>query len=212
MEWFRTLATAAALLALFSLTEHARHRGLSSVVTRRLAHAVGAGAAATFPLYLQLRDVLLLSAAFAAFLAYTWLRGSLLSIHGVTRLSVGAPLFPLGLGLAALASWYHPGAFAFASLVLALADPAAAVVGQRLPRPGWRVAGGKKTAGGSLALFSVSLTLGTIFAAASGGPRLLATVVVSAVLTVIEGSLGYGLDNLLLPPAAAMLGQTLLGL
>lgn len=129
MEWFLTLATAAALLALFALTENAWHRGFPPDVTRRLAHVVGAGAAATFPIYLQLRNVLVLAAGFTAFLTYTWLRGSLVSIHGVTRPSAGAALFPAGLGLAALAAWDHPAAFAFAALVLAFADPAAALVG-----------------------------------------------------------------------------------
>lgn len=212
MEWLLTLATAAAVFVLFAVSESFAHRGVSAESTRQFEHVVGAGTAATFPLYLQLRDVLLLAWVFTLFLSYTWLRGSLRSIHGVARPSLGALLFPIGLALAALAAWGHPGAFAFAALVLALADPAAARVGTRVTGIEWRVTGGKKSVSGSLAFFLVSVVLVAIFGVASGELRPLTAIAVAATLTMIEGSLGYGLDNVPLPLGAALLGETLLGL
>ena len=212
MEWLLTLATATALFVLFCTSEAALHRGVRAEVTRRLAHVVGAGTVATFPLYLQLRDVLLLAAGFTLFLTYTWIRGSLRSIHAVVRPSIGAPLLPIGLWFAALAAWGHPGAFAFAALVLACADPAAATVGNLVTSPGWRVIGGKKSLSGSLIVFIVSVALATMFRLASGDMLSLKVFAAAGILTLIEGSLGYGLDNVLLPLTAAILGETLLGL
>ncbi len=61
-----------------------------------------------------------------------------------------------------------------------------------------------------LALFVVVAGLGAIFGIAVGDLRPVKLAAAAAVLSVIEGSLGYGLDNLLLPLAASVLGQTLL--
>lgn len=212
MEWLLTAASAVALLGLFALTETARRRGLRAETTRRFAHAAGAGVAALFPLYLQLRDVLFLATLSTAFLLATWWHDRLGSIHAVTRPTAGALIFPIGLALAAVVAWPHPRAFAFAALVLALADPAAAIAGERLRGPAWRLAGSRKTLSGSLAFFVVSAALGLMFAASSSEMRPMAAVVVAAALTAIEGCLGYGLDNLPLPVAAAILGETLLSL
>ncbi len=212
MEWLLTAATAAALVALFVASEMAAHRGIPAEITRRLAHVMGAGTAAAFPLYLRLRDVLVLAAVFSVFLTYTWIQGYLSSIHAVARPSIGAPLFPIGLGVAAFAVWGHVGAFALAALVLAFADPAAATVGNRVSSPGWRVIGGEKSLSGSLTLFIVSVVLATIFSVASSDQRPLNILAAGAILTVVEGSLGYGLDNLLLPLAAAVAGEALLSL
>jgi dolichol kinase len=212
VEWVLTIATAAALALLFAATEIARRHGLPAETTRRGAHVLGAGAVAAFPLYLRLRDGLLLAAAAGTFLTYTWVRSRLPSIHAVGRPSAGAPLFPIGFAVAALVVWGHPIAFAFAALVLALADPAAAIAGERIGSPAWRVAGGRKSLSGSAAFFTVSLALGMVAGVASGDPRPPAAVVVAGILTLIEGSLGYGLDNLPLPVVTAVLGETLLGL
>jgi dolichol kinase len=210
VEWLLTLATAAGFLALFAASEAAFHRGIPADTTRRLTHVAGAGAAATFPWYLQLRDVVLLACAFTTFLAYTWIRASLNSIHGVTRPSAGALFFPIGLGCAALVAWGHPIAFAFGALVLALADPAAGAMGVRITSRDWRVLGDKKSLNGSLAHFVVVAGLGTIFGIAVGDLQPVKLAAAAGVLTVIEGSMGYGLDNLLLPLTAAVLGETLL--
>jgi dolichol kinase len=216
MEPVWTLATGAAFCGLFMLTEAARHNGWPAETTRRVAHAVGAAFAATFPWFLHLRDVVLLAVGFTLYLSWTWMRGSLRSVHDVARPTVGALVFPAGLLFAALVTWTHPLALAFAALVLAFGDTAAAMVGSRragvsAPRM-YRVSGGTKTVRGSAAMFAVTLALALGFGALVGDPRPLAALIVAAALTVIEGSLGYGLDNLPLPLAAGLLAESLLGL
>lgn len=206
------LATASALFALFAVAEFARRRGLPAETTRRLTHTVGAATAALFPLYLVLAEVVLLAAVFTAFLTLTWLRHSLRSIHDVDRPTVGALIFPAGLLLTALLVWQRPAAFAYAALVLALADTAAAAIGERLRSPNWKVAGGRKSLVGSLAFFTVALTLALAFTAASGHVSVLAALAAAMLLTLVEGSLGYGLDNLPVPVMSGVLGQYVLKL
>ena len=98
------------------------------------------------------------------------------------------------------------------ALVLALADPAAALAGRRLPSPAWSVVGGRKSLSGSGAFFLATLILAFLFSYAActiNVPGLLGT---AAILTVLEGGLGYGLDNLPLPLLAGLCGKYWLGL
>ncbi|HZT96514.1 MAG TPA: hypothetical protein VFB34_06720 [Chloroflexota bacterium] len=211
VETAETLATGAGLLALLALVEILGRRRLPHDITRRLAHMGSGAEAATFPLYLHLRDALLLAVGFGLLLAWAWREGKLRSIHDVARPTVGATAFPLGLALAALISWSHPFAFAFAALVLALSDPAAAMIGGRRAMRRWSWPGGK-TPAGTGAFMLVSFVLAVDFGLATSDPRPLAAVLVSGVLAAIEAPLLWGLDNLVVPVAAAVLGSTLLGL
>jgi phytol kinase len=212
MEAALTIATAVALTGLFSITQWLAGRGVSTQITRRLAHVVGAVTASLSPLYLQRRDFLLLGLAFCLFLSWTSFRHRLRSIHEVARGGVGAQTFPLGLALAAAAAWPHPSAFSFAALVLGLADPAAAIVGTRVGGYGWRIPLGRKTAAGSSTFFAVTLVLAIGFGLAVDGFTLAGSVVAALVLAAIEAFSQFGLDNLVLPLSAALLGMMLLGL
>jgi phytol kinase len=201
------LGTTVGLLGLFAASEFAGRRGLAAETTRRLIHVIGAGTTALFPLYLHLSEVVALAVAFTAFLGWTYVRGSLRSVHAVGRPTLGAVVFPIGLGLAAIAVWSHPAAFAYAALVLALADSAASVVGRRMTGPSWPVAGGRKSALGSGTFFIVAFVLGMTFAVVAGSSLILAAVGTAAVLTAVEATLGFGLDNLVIPVVAGLLGE-----
>ena len=196
-----------ALLGLFAVSEFARRYGQPAETTRRLVHVAGAGTTALFPFYLRLTEVVALAVVFSAFLIGTRVRGSLKSVHAVARPTAGALIFPAGLLLAAVAVWSHPAAFSYAALMLALPDPAAAVVGRRFGSLRWRVPGGEKTVLGSLTFFAVAFVVGMGFAVAAGNGSLLAVAAAAAVLTIIEAALGYGLDNLFIPVAAGLLGE-----
>ena len=205
MNWIGISCTMLAVLVLFAATEWLRRRGVSADVTRSTAHIVGGGFAAAFPLYLGLEDVLLIGGVMTVVLATTALRGGLPSIHAVERRTIGAVALPLGGMLTAIATWPAPGAFSYAVLVLAIADPAAAAAGRLVGGPGWRVFGGAKTIAGSAAFFGVALAL---TAAVSGA--VVPAVAVPLMLTIVEGALGYGLDDLAIPLAAGVLARTLL--
>jgi phytol kinase len=206
------LLTAVAQGSLLIGVEIGFRRGLGIETTRRIAHAVGAVSVGFLPLFLHLPELIALALLFTAVLAVTRGRNMLRSVHAIDRASVGALVFPAGLLLAVLIGWHHPGAIAYAALVLGLADPAAAVVGTRMKSFGWAVMGGQKTLSGSGAFFIVTLAVGLLIGSATGGPHLLAAVAAAAVLTAIEGSIGYGLDTRPVPALASALGIALLGL
>ena len=201
------LATALGLLGLFALSEVGRRRGLPAETTRRFVHVAGAGATALFPLYLNLGEVVGLAVVFTAFLGWTYIRGSLRSVHAVARPTLGAVVFPVGLGLVAIAVWSHPAAFSYAALVLALADPAASVVGRRMAGPSWTVPGGRKSVPGSVGFLIVAFALGTTFVGVEGSGMFLAAAGSAVALTAVEAGLGFGLDNLLVPLIAGLLGE-----
>jgi dolichol kinase len=111
------------------------------------------------------------------------------------------------LVVAAIVLWSHPAAFSYAALVLAFADPAASVVGQRWTSPTWSIPGGRKSLFGSLTFFAVAVAVATAFAWGAGSGTMLAVAGIAAVLTGIEASLGFGLDNLFIPVVAGFLGE-----
>jgi dolichol kinase len=204
--------TAVAQGGLLVAVEIGFRRGLGPETTRRIAHAVGAVSIAFLPLFLQLPELIVLAVLFTAVLVLTRGRNLLRSVHAVDRASVGALVFPAGLLLAVLVGWHHPGAIAYAALVLGLADPAAALVGTRVKGVGWAVVGGHKTISGGVAFCIVTSAVGVLIGVATGGPHLFAAFAAAAVLTTIESSIGYGLDNLAVPAVASALGIIWLGL
>src|ERR1700724_2046612 len=128
MRFLTLLVTALALLGLFAVSEFAGRHGQPAKKTRRHVHITGAGTTALFPLYLHLDEVVAFVVVFSLSLTWTRVRGSLRSVHAVARPTLGGILLPVGLVLAAVTVWSHPPAFSYAALMLALPDPAAAVV------------------------------------------------------------------------------------
>lgn len=198
------------IAALFGSAELLRRRGVGADATRRYTHAAGASVAALLPALLSLGETVALGGAVAAILAWTHRQGLLRSVHGVERPTLGAALFPLGLALAAIVGWTQPASYVLGTLTFALADPAAAVVGARLESPRWRVWKGTKSLAGSLAFAGVVLVIGLV--ATAWAPIAIAAIVAAAIfLAVVEGSLGFGLDNLVLPPLAVLSWRAVLG-
>jgi phytol kinase len=196
--------------ALFASAELLRLRGVDADATRRYTHAAGASVAALLPALLSLAETVAVGAAVAAILAWTHRHGLLRSVHGVERPTLGAALFPLGLALAAIVGWAQPASYLLGTLTFALADPAAATVGERIRSPRWAVWRGTKSLGGSLAFVGVTLLIGVIasFWAPLG---LIAIVAVAVILGVIEALLGFGLDNVVLPPVAVLAWRAVVG-
>jgi dolichol kinase len=206
------VATAAGQTGLLVAVEIGFRRGLGPETTRQIAHVIGASSVAFLPLFLRLSEIMALAVVFTAVLAWTRARHLLSSVHGIHRVTVGAVIFPAGLLLAVLLAWQHPRAIAYGALVLAAADPAAAVIGKRFRSIAWPVVGGRKTGAGSLAFALVTIGIGLLIGFGVGDVRVLAVVAAALVLALIEGSVGYGLDNLPVPAVASLLGVALLGL
>jgi hypothetical protein len=200
-----------AISALFASAEVLRRRGVSTAATRRYTHTAGATIASLLPAFLSLAEYLGLALVVAAVLWWTRTRGKLRSVHGVERPTLGAALFPLGLALAAVIGWEQPAAYGLGAMTFALADPAAAMIGDRVRSWRWAVWRGTKSLGGSLTFVGVTLLIGVL--AAAGWPVGVGAILAAAIfLALVEGSLGFGLDNLALPPLAVLTWRAVLGL
>ncbi len=205
------VVAAAGFGLLFVITEFLHRRGISAESTRRAAHTVGAAGAAIVQALLTLPELVVLAVAFSALLVGTRAAGLLASIHGVDRRTAGAQLLPAGLLLAVVAGWQHPAASAFGILVLAFADPLAAMIGKSRG-PVWQVPGGNKSLPGSAAFFVATLILGATFTIFDGRLRTLAVLGTAVALTLGEAIAGFGLDNVLVPVLGTLAGRAWLAL
>jgi dolichol kinase len=203
--------TAAGQACLLGAIELLGRLGLGPEQTRRLAHMAGACSVAVLPWFLSLTELGALAVVFTGLLAWTRKIRQLPSVHDVQRPTLGALVFPAGLFLGAWVAWGHPLAIAYAALVLALADPCAAWVGDRLRGPGWNVVGGSKTVVGTAAFLFVTVLVGVALTGLSPG-RLPLVVASALALAAVEASIGYGLDNLPIPPVASLLATGWLSL
>lgn len=199
---------ALAVMLLAVLGEVVRYFTAARDVSRKFVH-VGTGIlylVASF--YMSGPDIVLVSILMALGLLITRRFKFFPSVHVVQRVSWGEIYYPLGVALAAvLALPDNAEAFRFGVSVLAFADAAAALVGIHAGKLWYRIMHNRKTVEGSGAFFLVTLSLWASF---KGGfdPRM---ILGSAGLMLVEGSLVFGLDNLIVPPVAAMLYISLVG-
>jgi dolichol kinase len=176
---------------------------ISAEVPRKLVH-VGSGLiVAALPFFLSLRTIAALAIAFALAMAVSRRLRILTAVHDADRATYGELFFPLGVAVLALMQPSR-AAFVYAALVLALADGFAALVGSRTRRG--RLPSGKSVPG-SATFYAVAAAAGVAALALDGispGTAIVTALVAAAVVTLVELPLRLGLDNLVLPPLAAL--------
>ena len=130
-------------------------------------------------------------------------------IHGVTRTSRGDLCFPAGLLAAFIISEGDPVTYTPPVLILALADPAAALIGMRRGRHYYQFGAGEKSVEGSLAFFAVAfLATASVlsFLGRSADAEVLAiSGALALVLTLVEAVSNGGSDNVTIPVAGTLL-------
>lgn len=185
-----------------------RRRAVDAELSRKFVHVSSGVVAAALPLVMGYGDIVVLSAGFVPFLLAARCLRLFPAVSGVERSTLGEVWFPLGVLLAA-ALFPDGGPYVYGVLVMGLADAAASLWGRRAGRRRYRVpGGGHKTWAGSAAFLGTTVVVGVAVLGVADGwtARTLAAAVLAAVpLTVAEGVLGRGTDNLVLPVAAAAL-------
>lgn len=196
------VGAAAVFVAILALAEAATRRwGIEPELSRKAVHVASGVAAAGLPWVLSFRAVTVLALAFVPFMVVSRRIDLFPAVHRVERTTLGEVWFPLGVALAA-AVVPHRAAYGFGVLVMGLSDAFASLAGRRYGRRRYRALGGTKTWLGSAVFFGTTVVLGL---ACSGGGPILGVVAVAAVLTAVEGVLGRGTDNLVLPVTGAVL-------
>ena len=153
---------------------------------------------AALPLLVSFRAIAGIALLFTGAMALSRRLRVFTVVHDAGRRSYGEVFYPLGIAL--LATFFPDWRpFLYGVLVIALADGLAAPVGLRFGRR--KLPGGKSVAG-SATFFAVSLSAGLVLLGRDG----IATAVVAAILlTAAEACMRHGVDNLVLPPLAALL-------
>jgi len=133
------------------------------------------------------------------------------SIEDIKRWSWGHFLYPIGLILVAV-FFKDPVVYSFATLELALADGFAAVFGERYGRIKYHILGATKTLLGSAVFLAITLTIFYTYADSFGVDGSITTsfLIAGAVgLTIVEGSIAAGFDNLVIPFLTAIILSSL---
>lgn len=196
-----TGAAACGFLSLLALAELASRRwDLRPETGRKVAHVSCGVLAASLSAALGFPAIVLLASGFVPFMVVSRRMDLFPVVHAGERTTRGEIYFPVGVLLTAL---FVPEdvPYTFGILVLALADAVAAVLGERFGRRAYHLLGAHKTYVGSASFFAAALVLALV--ALDG--RVAAAVGIAGVLTVEEGLLGGGTDNVVLPVSAAAL-------
>lgn len=193
------------LLVILAVAEVLLRRGRAGPeATRKLVHALSGLEAAAFPwLFSTAWSVLALAGCYALLMALTMKVGALPSVHGVRRSTAGGLYYPVAVGVLFAFAGQRPEVYVPAILVLALADPAAALVGRSWGLNRYRLFGGDKSVEGSLAFaicalacLHLSLDLLTSLDALS---LLLWSLHLAVLATGLEALSPRGSDNLTVP-------------
>ncbi|HMS32318.1 MAG TPA: hypothetical protein PKA29_03555 [Candidatus Saccharibacteria bacterium] len=133
------------------------------------------------------------------------------SQEGVKRWTIGHLIYAIGIGLVAVI-FQSKSLFFTTTLILALADGMAALVGKRYGIYLFKVPGGVKSIEGSTIFFFITLTIisfyilmlrtgefGEYVTLSLGYKTVFNVVLVSGIITVSEAIVAYGLDNITIP-------------
>jgi len=181
-------------------------------LARKFVH-MGMGAVClAFPwIFVSAEPVWLLAAlATAGLLAVRWVAplrirfGAVLG--GVGRASLGEVYFPIAVALVFTLARGEPGAYCAPVAILAFADAAGALVGQRWGKTRYRAVESMKSVEGSAAVFGVTwVTVMIVMALWTKvpWPELVITgLIIAAFAALVEAVSWRGLDNLLVPLVA----------
>jgi phytol kinase len=208
--WLGMAAELTMLVVYMSLLRLVQWRGaLSAEAARKLFHIGGGLSTLTFPwLFAVLWPPLVLApitiGSLLALKHVRGLRGGLGNVlYGIERASLGEVYMPLSITLVWLLARGNPVLYGIPVLVLALADPAAALIGSRFGRLRYRLVSGQKSLEGSLAFALVAFASVQapllLFTGAGYGLSLLIALNVALLAMLAEAVAWHGLDNLFIP-------------
>ncbi len=139
------------------------------------------------------------------------------SQEGVKRWTIGHLIYAVGIGLVAII-FQSKSLFLTTTLILALADGMAALVGKKYGIYLFRVPGGVKSVEGSVTFFLITLMIISLYILmlktgefgeyanlSLGYKTVFNVVLVSGIITASEAIVAYGLDNITIPLLASSL-------
>jgi len=195
--------------SVFLITETMQRRfRLGAENARKIIHILSGFFFASMPTFSSRADIVAFGALFlVGVLLFDGYFYRFSALRDVRRWTLGQYLYPLAIILTAVL-FDDPIVISFSILILALADGFAAVIGQRFGRAHYHLFGADKTYLGSSVFFLVSLAVMFLYLAAYGTNDVLSVLLAISgafSLTLVEGCVCSGLDNLLVPPLTGMI-------
>lgn len=189
-----------------------RKFGLKTEYSRKMAHVVGGFVALYFlPLIGNAYVVLAISIILTLVLFITRYKGILDSVHEVSRETLGSVIFPIPFFLCFVAAQYLENSIYFylPLLILIISDPAAAIFGSFFGWKKYKVWGSIKSLSGSLSffIFTLIIVLSLLFIYFDNSLliRILISLSISLIMTLVEAISGKGSDNVTVPLSAIAL-------
>jgi phytol kinase len=182
----------------------------SQLTSRKISHVLGSLVSFSLPFFVGYQIAVALGGLFFIVILYSKKKSLLRSIHDKTNQSYGEILFPLGLMLAGIFIWpISVPAYQGACLILGLSDGLAGYLGYEWGKHRYNTFGGWKTYEGTIifyaSTFTILLTYCYIYSSLDSLLKVVIVGVAALTLTIAEGLLSKGFDNLLLPILAGLL-------
>ncbi|MFA5644383.1 MAG: hypothetical protein WC928_02535 [Patescibacteria group bacterium] len=174
--------------------------------SRKIIHILSAIIILFFPYFLSLELIIFVCLLFSFLFALARFFDFLPIINKVRRLSLGEVFYPLGIMISAI--FFLPDdilAFQFGVLVLGFSDALANIFGGLFGTYKIKIFGGAKSLEGSLVFLLTTIILSIFFKGDFALLNFDKYFIVALILTLLEFSLFFGLDNLFLPFISAYL-------
>jgi phytol kinase len=185
-----------------------RSRTVHSEFSRKFVHLTVGSFVAAWPFFLTWHEIELLSLAFLVVVTASKFLHIFQAIHSVQRPTWGELFFAISVGSVAVVT-HDKWIYAAALLQMALADGLAAIVGVHYGnhlKLKYLVFGHAKSVTGTLTFFVVSIAILLAFEHWSGVSLGFGyAAATSALATVLENLGVFGLDNVLVPLAVALM-------
>lgn len=173
---------------------------------------IGAGLVlAVLPHFMSWREIVFLNILFFIIVVLSRTLDVFSSVKDkkVKRSTFGEFLFPIGVAISAL-MFRNPLVYSVAVLMLTLADGLASIAGTWVKSTRYRIFGAEKSIFGSATFFVVAVILLLGFFQAIGvvnTSTILSSLVIAVFLTITEGSMNKGFDNIVVPVATGLILQ-----
>jgi phytol kinase len=205
--WLAILLSFGYIFAMLGIAEGLRRwRDYSSDFTRKFIHiAVGMYSVIAIFIFEERVWAIIPPAAFIVINFLDWRFGVLQAMTSSDRSNLGTVYFPLSFVVIIWLLWDRPALLVGSLMPMTWGDALAAVLGRRYGRRRYTVLGATRSLEGSLVMLGASV-LATWLALAllDGGNPLSLALATAAAATLAESVSPWGLDNLTVPAASAL--------
>jgi len=211
-DWIALVASFVYVFAMIGIAEGLRRwRGYSVEFTRKFIHiAVGMWAYGTVLLFERRTFAIIPPLAFVAINALSYWQGTFKAMETGEKGQLGTIYFPISFAALIWLLWGRPHLLVASLMPMTWGDALAAVIGRRIGRHRYTVAGSTRSLEGSGVMFLASwvatflplvlLAPGALSPAAAAG----AAAITALAATIIEAISPWGIDNLTVPAISAL--------